>query len=461
MLREDECLQAHPPSLVERRDGRSLFVWGALGQWLVVDAEVASLLSEFSQRRQIGDVIRDRARQSRTSQEAASAAVLPVIGALAERGILGRSLIVPPLRPDTLRIANLTFNITNRCNLHCPWCYNAPQEIEQLPPAELIDWLRAGAVTLAGDATLIILGGEPFLDESRLLETIGGARECFHGEVLVSTNGTRLGPATPAALARLGVTVQISLDGSTAAAHDTIRGAGVFQQALANARRLVSSGVRTVFSMVMARGSEEHFDAYFDLAAQFGVDEVRFIPLRRIGRGAKHSDRAPDLHACFRRLVDLLGRRPELARFLARDFFSILMVACRFSRLRDNCGIGRQSLFVDADGGIYPCPNYRQAEDCCGHLRETPLSSIVEQSAVLCRFRQSCRLAAMPQCRECAFRHWCAGDCRAEADSVAGRQDAPSPYCHDLQRIIPEMFWLIADGWERLGIRQQTLRPWS
>lgn len=174
-----------------------------------------------------------------------------------------------------------------------------------------------------------------------------------------------------------------------------------------------------------------------------------------------HADRVPDLYACFLRLVELLGRRPELARFMARDFFSILMVACRFSRLRDNCGIGRQSLFVDADGAIYPCPNHRQADHCCGHVQTTPLVSILQTSSGLACFRQRYQLERMPECRACAFSHWCAGDCRAEALAVTGRPDAPSPYCDDLRRMMQDMLWLIADGWEGIGVRPQTLRPWS
>jgi uncharacterized protein len=146
---------------------------------------------------------------------------------------------------------------------------------------------------------------------------------------------------------------------------------------------------------------------------------------------------------------------------MARDFFSILMIACRFSRLRDNCGIGRQSLFVDAEGSIYPCPNHRGPNDCCGRVPHTPLASILQTSPVLECCRALYRLERMPECRECAFRHWCAGDCRAEALSVAGRPDAPSPYCDDLRRIIPDTLWLIADGWAGIGTRPQTLRPWS
>ena len=135
--------------------------------------------------------------------------------------------------------------------------------------------------------------------------------------------------------------------------------------------------------MVIARQSEQLFEQYFELAGQIGVQEVRFIPLRQIGGGIACSDDVPDLYGCFVRLLDILRRRPEFARLLQRDFFSILMAACRFSRLRDNCGIARRCLFVDADGSIFPCPNHRALSHRCGHVLTTPLATILENSPVL------------------------------------------------------------------------------
>ncbi len=160
-------------------------------------------------------------------------------------------------------------------------------------------------------------------------------------------------------------------------------------------------------------------------------------------------------------MVAILRRRPELTSLLHRDFFSILMTGCRFSRLRDNCGVARRCLFVDADGSIYPCPNHRHAAFRCGHLRAVPLAGLLETSTVLQALRGQHHVDRMPICSQCAVRYWCAGDCRAEALAVTGQPDAPSPYCPSLQRVLPELFWLIADGWQGLGPQEQELQPWA
>jgi radical SAM protein with 4Fe4S-binding SPASM domain len=461
MMQIDDPLQARPPSLYEEREGSALFVWGELGQWLVLDADAALLLRRFTRERTAADALREHCQATDRPYEATVREAVPLLNTLVERGILGAPLLEPSPPVDPLRVSNITFNITNRCNLRCPWCYNQQSAGDDIPIPALLDWIRNGIASLNDDAALIILGGEPFLDEGRLLDCICGTRELFAGEILVSTNGTLLGRQTPRALARANATIQVSLDSASPAKHNAIRGNGVFDRAISTARRLAESGARTIFSMVMTQHSEPELEPYLDLALKIGVAEVRFIPLRQIGRGVASVGDAPDLYACFRRLIEILRRRPELSRLLRRDFFSILMTACRFSRLRNNCGIGRRCLFVDADGEIYPCPNHRAAGFQCGHLLNTPLAGILEKSAVCESLRTLYRLEAMPVCRQCAFRYWCAGDCRAEVLAATSDPSGPSPYCQALKGIMTDVFWLIAEGWQGLASEPREIQPWN
>lgn len=461
MTRLDDHLQARAPSLHQRRDGRSLFVWGDVGQWLVVDAEAAFLLERFAARRRVKDVLAEFSRKVGKPLEAIVPDALPVIDSLVQRGILGSPPQSRSWPEEPLRVSNLTYNITNRCNLRCPWCYNPSETSDEIPIAALLAWLHAGLKSLDPETAFLILGGEPFLDQPRLLDVVRGVRQRLTGELLVSTNGTLLSDATIPVLAATATTVQVSLDSPSPNQHDAARGRGVFDRAVANAKRLVDAGVHTLLSMVMTRRSEDDFEAYFDLATQIGAREVRFIPLRRIGQGVVHADQTPDLHACFQGLVKLLQRRPGLSRLLGRDFFSILMAVCRFSHLRDNCGIARRCLFVDADGTIFPCPNHRGPQYHCGNVLTTPLASVLADSPVLQSLRERYRLARLPACRQCAFRFWCAGDCRAEALATTGTPDAPSPYCEPLKQVMTEMLWLMADGWQGLAGRDSAIRPFA
>jgi mycofactocin biosynthetic radical S-adenosylmethionine protein MftC len=457
----DDRLSARLPSFRDERDGRTLLVWGDVGQWLVLDAEAARLFALFGRERAVSDALREHCRATAAAWETALCGAMPLLDALVERGLLGSPPGKPSPPPDPLRLSNLTFNITNRCNLQCSWCYNPPSSGGEVDILALVDWMAAGADSLGSDIAFIILGGEPFLDQGRLVQCVRAAREYISGEILISTNGTLLDPETPAALASASATVQVSLDSAFPSKHDAVRGKGVFHRAIASAQRLADAGVRTILSMVMTRGCEDEFEPYFDLAMKTGVHEVRFIPLRRIGRGLANSAAVPDLYACFRRLVEILRARPRLSRLLERDFFSILMKVCRISRLRTNCGIGRRCLFVDADGTIFPCPNHRNSELQCGHVLRTPLANVLDDSPVVKSMRLRYRMEEMPTCLECAFRYWCAGDCRAEVLSVTGDPRAPSPYCEPLRKTMTDLFWLIAEGWQGLASTNHNLLPWS
>jgi hypothetical protein len=45
--------------------------------------------------------------------------------------------------------------------------------------------------------------------------------------------------------------------------------------------------------------------------------------------------------------------------------------------------------------------------------------------------------------------------------AVTGDPFAPSPYCEAIQKVMKGMFWLIAEGWQSMGIRDQLVQPWS
>jgi radical SAM protein with 4Fe4S-binding SPASM domain len=99
-------------------------------------------------------------------------------------------------------------------------------------------------------------------------------------------------------------------------------------------------------------------------------------------------------------------------------------------------------LFVDADGGIYPCPNHRGPENLLGRVPDDSLESVFPDAERLEELRARSCTAHLTRCAECTFRWWCAGDCRAEAEAVGG-PGAPSPHCAQLRQVIPELMWMV------------------
>lgn len=446
MIGAHERIRALRPDLVERRGDRNLLVWAAPGAWLVADQELVQLVRELDGRRPMQAVIGRLARRWGRAPAAVVGELSPAIGALRDLGVIGPL----PEPNERVEIANVTLNVTNRCNLRCRHCYNAPRG-EEMSAEELASGLSAAADVLSAHATLILLGGEPLLDASRLDTLVRGVDGTFSAAPMLSTNGTLIDREVAEMLAGLGVDVQLSLDGPTATANDPVRGAGSFDRALAGAQELRAAGVPMTLSMVYDAGNLDQLEAYADLALDLGAREVRFIPLRLIGRAAGDPGRAPDQRLALRALLDLLERRPELRGLLRRDFFTITREVCRRSGPRTSCGIGRKVVFVDADGAVYPCPNHRTPELLCGHLSETSLASVVRDSPTMEHIRRTFRVDRYERCGRCPVRPWCAGDCRGESVALHGRVEAPGPHCEQMRELIPELMWLIADGDPRLG----------
>ncbi|MFC1642201.1 radical SAM protein [Myxococcota bacterium] len=261
------------------------------------------------------------------------------------------------------------------------------------------------------------------------------ASTIFQPPTLVSTNGTLLTEHVVEEFASLRVQVQVSLDSARTERHDQVRGHGVYAKVMQGIRRLTQAGVYTILSLVYTRESVGEMEGYLDLAAELGANEARFIPLRAIGKGLEHQRLRPNQLAAFERLLDVLNRRPELARLLARDYFSILTTQFNYSAPRLNCGLGRKVLFVDADGSVYPCPNHVGPEYLAGNLREQTLQQIVLEAPVLQGIRQTHQVTEYTRCRTCPFRYWCAGDCRGEVVASCGDWRQPSPHCAESREV--------------------------
>ncbi len=438
MLTGSERLRSAPPTLRERRGERTLLVWGELGQWMVVDDEVVALLGRFDGERRLEEAARG------------FIGVRPVVSELLSRRILAEPGRGAPADAAAAASApllgNVTLNVTRRCNLRCAHCYVAGPQGPELPVETLLAGLEGiGAVCHPG-ASLILLGGEPLLDVDRLRPILAWARRDFERTVTLSTNGTPVTPELAALLAAHAVEVQVSLDSPDPAENDALRGPGAFVAATRAVCLLARAGVRVLVSMVYTARTYRRLEALLEACRELGAEEVRFMPLRGLGRARDLLEQVPDQAVVFEHVLDVLGRRPELRSLLGRGYFASLVRGCSRSSTRPGCGIGTDTLLVDADGAVYPCPNHCAPAFRLGSVAEQPLARIYRDSPELARLRADYRVERYDDCRSCAFRRWCAGDCRGELLARGGSASGRAPHCAELQRVYRRILWLLADG---------------
>ena len=123
--------------------------------------------------------------------------------------------------------------ITSRCNLRCKYCYffdNPAVTYQELTTEE---WLQFfDELGQCGVMNVCLVGGEPFIREDlpRLIEGIVKNRMRFS----ILSNGSLIDDTIAAFIAETKRCnyVQVSVDGSSAAVHDTCRGKGSFEKAV-------------------------------------------------------------------------------------------------------------------------------------------------------------------------------------------------------------------------------------
>ncbi|MBI5831906.1 MAG: radical SAM protein [Armatimonadetes bacterium] len=428
-----------PPDIRERRGDRVLLVWGDAPWWTVIDPQadrfIGALVEGKSPAAALAELTGGRA------DYAVAQAAAGIIRRLKSAGVLARR----PRQPARDRIESIAVNITNRCPLRCAFCYNQPElhqdraELSGLELAAALDGLRRYT---APGALLAILGGEPLLRPADTLDLARWARR--RGlRPMVSTNGLYVDDAFARGAAECGLDVQVSLDGPDAAGHEAVRGPGTFDRALAGVARLVEAGALVVISMVVHAGNLTAIEPYLRLAQRLGVAEARCIAVRQMGPGQAFEPPKPV--NLLRAIWQAADSDPALAGLLGRDFASIFAQTCHGCAPRRSCGTGSQTLLLDADGTLYPCPNFVGEAFAAGNVRSEPPARVWRRSAALAEVRRQTALAARRPCGGCWARHWCLGGCAGESYAVHGEFGRPGVACAGMKEAVREVFWRLAD----------------
>lgn len=439
------------PDYTEQREARHLLVWKDIPHWMVVDDEFYHLLLRCRGEDSLQAVCAGRSGQRRIDGTlSASIRHLTSLGILRADGTVKKRSKTRKSRP--VRLENIAINVTSRCNLRCAFCYNRDRldmgTNGELTAQEIVSFLKNVRPVLSRSPSLALVGGEPLECPEKVIEVSSYAiKRGFN--TLVSTNGTKLTDEFARRAKEIGLEVQVSIDGHSADLVDPLRGNGVFDRAQDGIRTLVANGVYTIMCAVCHADNFEHIESFYALAHSLGVDEARFIPLKRVGAGAESSLRTVAIEAMMKKAVSVFARNESYRRLAGRDCFTITANACRFSNRRPSCGTGLQTMLLDSDGTIYPCLNTNVPAFRVANVKDPQfdLPSIWKNSSVLNDVRRQTAIDNPDnECSRCLVRYWCLGGCRGETYAVKGSLGARACNCGDLRKSIIEMFWILADN---------------
>ncbi len=339
---------------------------------------------------------------------------------------------------------SLDLEITSRCNAACSYCYylnNYGVTYTDLPTQHWLDFF----VELSACAVMNVClqGGEPLLREDffSLVDGIVANRMRFS----VLTNGSLLTTAVARRLQETGRCdeVQVSLDGSCASVHESLRGTGTFAPALAAIRALQNTGVAVTVRVTIHPGNLDDLPHVAQLLLDdLGLSSFSTNATSSLGSAGKYGaevlltplQRLQAMHT----LVNLEERYPGRIHASAGPLAEWRMFHAMEQARRDNvpipgrgylvgCGCVFNKLAVRADGAYVPCvmlPTFT-----LGTIGRDSLADVWQHAAMLCslRARREIRLDNLDDCCDCPWAHSCTGSCPGMALSLTGKVDRPCP----------------------------------
>ncbi len=254
------------------------------------------------------------------------------------------------------------------CNLKCTYCYyvtgSSSYSSTTIQASGYESWFArcriAGIPLLAAEIT----GGEPLLrsDIGDILHVVAGA---FDSHALL-TNGVLMTDEIARLLAELDYSVHVSIDHVSPQVSDTVRGGT--KGALRGLRRLQEAGVKDIrVAMVVTSANWRDIAAVHQYSDEAGF-ELELLP---VGIHSSHHLSLTQLSPSDK--ASLVG----MARAVYPDpggygsSFESAVITGRLPRLRQ-CAFVETSIFVEADGTIWPCGHQMEASHQLGTIFELP-----------------------------------------------------------------------------------------
>jgi len=211
----------------------------------------------------------------------------------------------------------------------------------------------------------------------------------------------------------------ISLDGPTAAVHDSIRGVQCFEQILNGIRKVVprSRENRVLARYVIQRRNYRHVEQMIDLAKSTGFQQVSFLAVDvesdAFGKNRNGSTAGDDsvlLTASevgeFRSIMNSLisSRRADFeSRFIAQSPGQLLHIVEYFEARAgitsfpvNHCNAPSMSAVITSTGDVKPCfflPAF-------GNIRDTPLEKLLNLDSIR-QTRRNVRSNKVDRCKTC------------------------------------------------------------
>jgi pyrroloquinoline quinone biosynthesis protein E len=350
-----------------------------------------------------------------------------------------------------IRPLSLLCELTYRCNLQCPYCYNPLDLDAYRAELDTPTWQRViGEAADLGIVQLGFSGGEPTLrrDLDDLIRT--AADRGLYTNLI--TQGTFLDDDRIARLGAAGLDhIQISLQAPERDLADKIAGTVAHERKLEAIARVQQSGMALTLNCVLHRENHDSITGIVDLAVSLGVRKLELANVQFYGWAYRNrGGLMPTREQVERGLQVATEARRRLAGrleivYVLPDYFDDRPKACMH-------GWGRAFMTVAPNGRAMPCPGAAAIAGLTfDNVRDRGLAEIWQHSPAFTAYRGT---SWMPDpCRTCDRREIDWGGCRCQAFALTGNAAAVDPAC----ALSPDHALIVA--LRTTGDRHPTLIP--
>jgi len=304
----------------------------------------------------------------------------------------------------------VSWNTTNKCNMHCKHCYRDAgvedkHELDTIEGKALLD-----EIAKSGFKIMIFSGGEPLMRPD-IYELVKYAVKLRLRPVLGS-NGTLITTEIAQKLKAVGTMgIGISLDSLNPKKHDEFRSyEGGWRQAVEGMKNCRDAGLPfQIHTTVMNWNRDEILDLT-DFAVAMGAKAHHIFFLVPTGRGINIENESlkPEQYEAL--LTDIMLKQKEVSIELkptcAPQFMRIAMEMGMRPRFSRGCLAGTSYCIISPIGDVQPCAYLSLP---IGNVRETPFSEIWSSNPI---FKELRTLNYKGKCGTCNYKYACGG-CRA------------------------------------------------
>jgi pyrroloquinoline quinone biosynthesis protein E len=325
------------------------------------------------------------------------------------------------------RPMSLLCELTYRCNLQCPYCYNPLALRAYRDELTTEEWCRVlGEASDLGVVQAHFSGGEPTL--RRDLSTLVSAASRAGLYTNLITQGTFLDGARLDDLLANGLDhIQISIQAPQAPLADRIAGAAVHERKLDALQRVRERDVALTLNCVLHRANHDAIGDVIALAERLGIARLELANVQFYGWAYRNrAALMPTLEQVRRGEAVVAAARERLRGtmeiiYVLPDYFGEFPKPCMN-------GWGSEFMTIVPNGDVLPCPAASAIASLrFENVRERPLAEIWNSSDAFERYRGT---EWMPEpCKSCERRELDWGGCRCQAFLLTGDAGATDPAC--------------------------------